>query len=110
VRSPGIKPYLRPTSGNTGIAIAMIGAAKGNRVKLVMPSCASHERQYTLKALGAEVVLTRGRKELMAPFAGAPAALKNLLNSITCRISLRMNIIRFPTMKPPAEICYSNER
>jgi cysteine synthase B len=56
------KTILEPTSGNTGIAIAMIGAAQGYRVKLVMPSCASHERQYTLKALGAEVVLTPGKE------------------------------------------------
>jgi cysteine synthase B len=56
------KTILEPTSGNTGIAIAMIGAAKGYRVKLVMPACASHERQYTLKALGADVVLTPGKE------------------------------------------------
>lgn len=52
------KTILEPTSGNTGIALAMIGAAKGYRVKLVMPGCASIERQHTLKAFGAEVVLS----------------------------------------------------
>ena len=56
------KTILEPTSGNTGIALAMIGAAKGYRVKLVMPSCASNERQYTLRAFGAEVVLTPGKE------------------------------------------------
>ena len=56
------KTILEPTSGNTGIALAMIGAAKGYRVKLVMPACASSERQYTLRALGAEVVLTPGKE------------------------------------------------
>ena len=50
------KIILEPTSGNTGIALAMIGAAKGYRVKLVMPGCASIERQHILKAFGAEVV------------------------------------------------------
>ena len=55
--SPG-KIILEPTSGNTGIAIAMIGAAKGYRVKLCMPQCVSVERRRILEALGAEVVLT----------------------------------------------------
>ncbi len=53
------KILLEATSGNTGIAVAMIGAAKGYRVKLCMPACVSMERQQTLKALGAEVVLTK---------------------------------------------------
>ena len=49
---------LEPTSGNTGIALAMIGAAKGHRVKLMLPECVSTERHNVLKAFGAEVVLT----------------------------------------------------
>jgi cysteine synthase B len=52
------KTILEPTSGNTGIALAMIGAAKGYRVKLCMPGCVSIERQRILEAFGAEVVLT----------------------------------------------------
>ncbi|MBE9486350.1 MAG: pyridoxal-phosphate dependent enzyme, partial [Chloroflexi bacterium] len=54
------KIILEPTSGNTGIAIAMIGAAKGYRVKLVMPGCVSSERRGVLEAYGAEVVLSPG--------------------------------------------------
>jgi len=49
---------LEPTSGNTGIALAMLGTAKGYRVKLVMPACVSMERRSVLEAYGAEVVLS----------------------------------------------------
>ena len=52
------KTILEPTSGNTGIALAMIGAARGYRVKLVMPACVSLERRAVLEAYGAEVVLS----------------------------------------------------
>lgn len=52
------KIILEPTSGNTGIAVAMIGAAKGYPVTLVMPGCVSMERSRILEAFGAEVILT----------------------------------------------------
>ena len=56
------KIILEPTSGNTGIALAMIGAAKGYPVKLCMPECVSTERQHVLQAFGAAVVLTPARE------------------------------------------------
>jgi len=52
------KTILEPTSGNTGIAIAMLGAARGYHVKLVMPACVSMERRAVLSAFGAELVLS----------------------------------------------------
>ncbi len=52
------KTILEATSGNTGIAIAMIGAARGYPVKLVIPGCVSSERSRILEAFGAEVILT----------------------------------------------------
>ncbi len=55
--TPG-KTILEPTSGNTGIAIAMIGASKGYRVVLTLPGCVSLERHRILEAFGAEVVIT----------------------------------------------------
>jgi cysteine synthase B len=49
---------LEPTSGNTGIAFAMLGTARGYKVKLVMPACVSLERRSVLEAYGAELVLS----------------------------------------------------
>jgi cysteine synthase B len=52
------KIIIEPTSGNTGIALAMIGAVKGYRVRIVMSSAVSVERQKMMSAFGAEIVLT----------------------------------------------------
>jgi cysteine synthase B len=52
------KIILEPTSGNTGIALAMLSAARGYRIKLVMPACVSMERRSVLEAYGAELVLS----------------------------------------------------
>jgi cysteine synthase B len=52
------KTIIDATSGNTGIAMAMIGAAKGHKVKLVMPGNVSRERKNILKAYGAQLMLT----------------------------------------------------
>lgn len=56
------KVILEATSGNMGIALAMIGAAKGYHVKLCMPECATLERQYVMSAFGAEMVLTPAKE------------------------------------------------
>ncbi len=58
------KIILEPTSGNTGIAIAMIGAAKGYKVNLCMPECVSVERRLILQGLGAQVFLTLAKENI----------------------------------------------
>jgi cysteine synthase A len=67
---------LEPTSGNTGIALAFVAAARGYRITLVMPETMSTERRRLLRALGADLVLTPGKEGMM----GAVAAAKKMLS------------------------------
>ena len=66
IESGQLKPHqiiLEPTSGNTGIGMAMVASALGYRVKLIMPACVSIERRSILIAMGAELELTPGSEK-----------------------------------------------
>ena len=84
-RSGRLQPggtIIEPTSGNTGIGLASIGAARGYRVVIVMPDSMSVERRNLMKAYGAELILTPGAKGMSGAIERAEALNKEIPGSI----------------------------
>ena len=84
-KSGALKPggtIVEGTSGNTGIALAMVGAARGYKVILTMPETMSTERRVMLRAFGAEIVLTPGSEGMRGAVEKAQEIVANTENSI----------------------------
>ena len=99
VLGPG-KELIEPTSGNTGIALAFVAAARGYPITLVMPDTMSVERRRVLRAFGANLILTEGSGGMQASMKRPNRSLP-ILNATCCCSNSRIQLIRKSISKLP---------